>query len=85
MVAVEAFAGRPIFQIAFVVRKLDEALERFSSTLDTAPWRCWTFGAPDHEETEYRGRPTGFSSRLALNSSSPQLELIEPLRGPSAH
>jgi methylmalonyl-CoA/ethylmalonyl-CoA epimerase len=31
------------------------------------------------------GRPTGFSSRLALNDQTPQLELIEPLLGPSAH
>ena len=86
MIAVDAFAGRPIFQIAFVVRDLEEALERYSAVLGAAPWRGWrTFGADDHEETEYRGRPTSFSVRLALNNSSPQVELIQPLTGPSTH
>jgi methylmalonyl-CoA/ethylmalonyl-CoA epimerase len=85
MVAIDAFAGRSIFQIAFVVANLEDALERYSATLDAAPWRCWTLGADGHQQTEYRGRPTNFSSRLALSSSSPQLELIQPLTGPSAH
>jgi catechol 2,3-dioxygenase-like lactoylglutathione lyase family enzyme len=85
MVPISAFAGRSIFQLAFVVRNLEDALERYSAALDATPWRCWTLGADGHEETEYRGSPTSFSSRLALNDSSPQLELIEPLTGPSAH
>jgi catechol 2,3-dioxygenase-like lactoylglutathione lyase family enzyme len=85
MVAIDAFAGRSIFQLAFVVRSLEDALERYSAALDAAPWRCWTLGADGHEETEYRGGSTSFSSRLALNGRSPQLELIEPLTGPSAH
>jgi hypothetical protein len=76
MVAIDAFAGRSIFQLAFVVKNLEDALERYSAALDAAPWRCWTLGAVEHEETEYRGSPTSFSSRLALNDSSPQLELI---------
>ena len=85
MIAVQAIAGRPIFQIAFVVRDLEQALERYSAALGAAPWRCWTFGAEDHDYTEYRGRQTSFSTRLALNHSFPQLELIQPLMGPSAH
>ena len=85
MVPIDAFAGRSMFQLAFVVRNLEDALERYSAAFDAAPWRCWTLGAVEHEETEYRGRPTSFSSRLALNDSSPQVELIEPVTGPSAH
>jgi hypothetical protein len=68
MIAVQAIAGRPIFQIAFVVRDFEQALERYSVVHGAAYWRCWTFGAEDHE---YRGHPTSFSSRLALNTSSP--------------
>jgi catechol 2,3-dioxygenase-like lactoylglutathione lyase family enzyme len=85
MVTIEAFAGRPIFQFAFVVKNLEDALERYSAAFGAGPWRCWTLTAEDHEQTEYRGGPTSFASRLALNDSSPQLELIEPLTGPSAH
>jgi hypothetical protein len=47
--------------------------------------RCYTLGADGHALCEYRGGPTSFSSRLALNEQTPQLELIQPLRGPSAH
>lgn len=85
MVPIPALAGRPVFQIAVVVRDFEQALARYSSVLGAGPWRCWTLGADDHEETSYRGAPTRFSSLLALNDSMPQLELIQPLTGPSAH
>ena len=85
LIAIEAFAGRSVFQIAFVVNDLEEALERYSAALNAAPWRCYTLGAKGHEVCDYHGGPTSFSSRLALNDTTPQLELIEPVRGPSAH
>jgi catechol 2,3-dioxygenase-like lactoylglutathione lyase family enzyme len=81
----EAFAGRSIFQIGFVVRDFEGALARYSALLGPGRWRCWTFGARDHARCEYRGGPTDFTSRLALNDQAPQLELIEPLTGPSTH
>jgi catechol 2,3-dioxygenase-like lactoylglutathione lyase family enzyme len=84
-VSVEALVdGRP-FQIAFVVRDLDAALERYTRVLGGAPWRVFTFSAAIHREAAYRGRPTDFSVRLALNGTSPQYELIEPQRGPGVH
>jgi hypothetical protein len=78
-------AGHAPFQVAFVVVDLEDALTRYSALLGAGPWRCWTFGASDHERCDYRGRSTGFASRLALNDQSPQLELIQPLDGPSSH
>ena len=85
MIDVPALAGRQVFQIAFVVRDFENALARFSSVLGAGPWRCWTFGSDDHGETFYRGAPANFSLLLALNGSTPQLELIQPLTGSSAH
>ena len=85
LIPIEAFAGRSIFQIAFVVSDLEGALERYSRALNPGPWCCYTLGADGHEACDCRGGPTSFSSRLALNQYSPQLELIVPLRGPSAH
>jgi catechol 2,3-dioxygenase-like lactoylglutathione lyase family enzyme len=82
---IPAFAGRPVFQFAFVVEDFEAALERYSNTLNTGPWRCWRFGAELHEACEYRGGPTEFTSLLALNDQSPQIELIQPLSGPSVH
>jgi methylmalonyl-CoA/ethylmalonyl-CoA epimerase len=85
MIEIEAFAGRPIYQIAIVVRDFDAALARYSSLLDSGRWRTWTFGSHYHERTEYRGRPSEFTARLALNDQTPQLELIEPLEGASTY
>jgi hypothetical protein len=67
VIAIDAFAGRSIFQIAFVVNNLEEALERYSTALNSGPWRCFTLGAEGHEACDYRGGATSFASRLALN------------------
>jgi catechol 2,3-dioxygenase-like lactoylglutathione lyase family enzyme len=81
----EAILVRPVFQIAVVVRDLDAALRHYSRVLGSSSWRCYTFSAAIHSWCEYRGRPTSFSVRLALNDAKPQLELIEPVAGPSIH
>jgi catechol 2,3-dioxygenase-like lactoylglutathione lyase family enzyme len=82
---IEAFLGRPVFQLAVIVRDLDSALRNYSNLLGVGSWRCYTFSAATHSWCEYRGRPTSFSVRLALTDTSPQIELIEPLVGPSIH
>jgi methylmalonyl-CoA/ethylmalonyl-CoA epimerase len=74
-----------LFQIAFVVSDLDAALARYTAVLGGEPWRVFTFSAEIHRAAEYRGRPTDFSVRLALNGTSPQYELIEPQSGPGVH
>jgi catechol 2,3-dioxygenase-like lactoylglutathione lyase family enzyme len=82
---VEALVGGELFQIAFVVRDLDAALERYTRVLGGAPWRVFTFSAAIHREAAYRGQPTDFSARLALNVTVPQYELIEPVGGAGVH
>ena len=81
----DPIAGGSIFQIAFVVESLTDALERYQTVLGPRSWRCYTFGARSHATCEYRGGPTDFSVQLALSDGSPQLELIEPVEGPSIH
>ena len=85
MTAVETLVDGRLFQIAFVVRDLDAALERYTRILGGAPWRIFTFSAAIHRRAEYRGGATDFSVRLALNGSSPQYELIEPQLGSGIH
>ena len=75
VISIEAFAGRAILQIAFVVNDLDEALERYSAALQASPWRCYTLSADDHLTCEYPGGPTSFSSRLA---SMPEVDFVWP-------
>jgi hypothetical protein len=85
VISIEAFRGRPVFQIAFVVRDFEAALEHYDIVLKAGPFRCFRFGSHLHERAEYRGESTEFTANLALNDSDPQFELIQPLTGLSAH
>lgn len=76
-------SGAP-FQIAYVVADLDAAVAAFNRVLGAAPWRGWVFG-PGVQERTYHGQPSEWTARLALNDTSPQYELIQPLEGPSIH
>lgn len=66
------------------MRDLERAVRTFDARLSGGPWRGWLFG-PQCEGREYRGAPAEWTVKLALNSRSPQYELIEPLEGPSIH
>jgi catechol 2,3-dioxygenase-like lactoylglutathione lyase family enzyme len=83
---VETLAAGRLFQVAFIVRDLDAALERYSAMLGAGPWRCWTLHSRDHTGEEYMGGPTDYVTRLALTSGDEmQLELVQPVKGPSVH
>jgi methylmalonyl-CoA/ethylmalonyl-CoA epimerase len=78
-----AMLGGRVFQVGIVVSDLDAALRRHAGIFGDSRWRVYTFGPTgDHV---YRGEPASFSVRLALNDASPQMELIQPLEGPSIH
>ena len=83
--SVDALVDGQVFQIAFVMRDLDAALERYTRVLGGAPWRIFTFSSAIHGEVAYRGEPADFSVQLALNGTSPQYELIAPQSGRGVH
>ena len=76
--------GLAPFQFAFVVRDLDHFVGELDRLLMAGPWPGWVFG-PQGQGREYRGAPAEWTLRLALNSRSPQFEVIQPLDGPSVH
>jgi catechol 2,3-dioxygenase-like lactoylglutathione lyase family enzyme len=82
---VAAFAGLVPFQIALVVRDLEQAVERLDAVLGAGPWRGYVFDAGTVEGREYQGRAADWSVRLLLNDRRPQFELIEPLAGPNIY
>lgn len=43
------------------------------------------FGPDSVEEMTVRGAPAAFSMRLAFHGNAPELELIQPLAGPSIY
>ena len=81
----EALVGRPVGQIGIVVRDLESACHRYSALWDSGPWRVYTYGPAMLSHQRFRGEPSRFSVRIALNATTPQLELLQPLEGPSTY
>lgn len=83
--AIEALAGRPVHQVGILVPDLEAALERYSSRWGLGPWAGYVYGPDTVPTLTYRGQPGSYSMRLALAGSGPQVELLEPLEGPSIY
>ena len=81
----EALVGRPAGQIGIIVRDLERACRLYSGLWQCGPWRIYTYGPALLSTQRYRGEPSRFAVRLALNSTAPQLELLQPLQGPSIY
>jgi methylmalonyl-CoA/ethylmalonyl-CoA epimerase len=77
--------GRPVGQVGILVRDLDRALERYSSLWGLGPWAGYEYGPDTVPALTYRGEPGEYIMRIALTGSGPQVELIEPLQGPSIY
>jgi hypothetical protein len=71
-------------QLAAVVHDLDEAVRRWTEDLGIGPWTGYRLGPPRLAQMRYRGEDVEFSFRHAFAwQGELQLELIEPLTGPS--
>jgi len=79
----EVLLGRPVGQVGIVVHDLESALERYSDIWGLGPWRCWTYGPATVPHLTYRDEPGRFVLRIALTGESPQVELLQPVAGPS--
>ena len=76
-----------VHQVGIVVADIDVAVAAHSHLCDcaTQDWRFDTFGRDSVQELTVRGAPAAFSMRLAFHGSAPELELIQPLAGPSIY
>jgi methylmalonyl-CoA/ethylmalonyl-CoA epimerase len=72
-------------QIGILVHDITAAVPLYSAIFGVREWRLWTYGPDVLASLTYRGQPGEFAMRLALSDSTPQLELIEPIRGPSIY
>lgn len=75
-----------IGQVALVVRDLEAAVRAYADRLGVGPWRFYTYGPDVLRESTYRGQPGRYRMRLAYAWLGPlQLEIIQPLDGPSVY
>ncbi|MEM2111330.1 MAG: VOC family protein [Candidatus Bathyarchaeia archaeon] len=80
------FEWREVNQIGIVVRDLKKTLEHYWKVLHVGPWELWTFAPPNLKDATYRGKPAMHKFRLAETMvGSVQIELIEPLEGPTIY
>jgi len=71
-------------QIGILVPRLG-AIREMTSLLGVGGWAIYTYGPDNLTEQSYRGAPGRFRMRLALSATTPEIELIEPLDGPSIY
>jgi methylmalonyl-CoA/ethylmalonyl-CoA epimerase len=72
-------------QICVLVENLDEAIATYSPLFAAKSWRGYRYGPDTVAELEYRGAPGTFSMWLALSDTTPQIELIQSVEGPSLY
>lgn len=72
-------------QIGILVADLDAAMRAARDLAGLAPWMVYQMSAAAARTWEYRGRPGTFSMRAALHGEGPQVELVQPLTGPSIY
>jgi hypothetical protein len=73
-------------QLGFLVEDLETALPLASALWRPGgPWSCWTHGPATVPRLTYRGERGTFAMRVAMAGAGPQIELIQPLDGPSIY
>ena len=75
--------ARTFDQIGIVVSNLDEALYAYTHDLGIKPWAGWMYDQHFLARRSLRGGEGRYTMRLAVHGAKPQLELLEPIDGPS--
>ena len=75
-----------VLQVGIVVHDLQKSLETYWRLLGVGPWKIYTYAPPMLHGAMVRGRPVDCSFQIAHAQAGPtQLELIQPLTGPSIY
>lgn len=85
LAALRAPGTAAVHQVGIVVADLDAAVAEHSLLRGAGGWRLDTFGPESVDELTVRGAPAAFSMRLAFHGDDPEIELIQPLDGPSIY
>jgi catechol 2,3-dioxygenase-like lactoylglutathione lyase family enzyme len=76
----------PVDQIGIVVPDLETALDQYGRLFSIEEWLCYRYTHEFFPWSEYRQNPGGFGMKLAMSlDSGTQVELIQPLTGPSVY
>jgi methylmalonyl-CoA/ethylmalonyl-CoA epimerase len=81
----EALVGGGVGQVGIIVPDLEEGLRGYAAIGMIESWSIYTYGPATVPRVEYRGEAGQFSVRIALGGKQPQIELMQPLEGPSIY
>lgn len=80
------YTGHRITQIGIIVEELEAAVENYRSTFGWGPWRVYDLVPPLHRNITLQGKEVDGGIRVALaDAGGLDIELIQPLWGPSQH
>jgi catechol 2,3-dioxygenase-like lactoylglutathione lyase family enzyme len=72
-------------QVGIVVADLEKRLDSYVDLWPFGEWRCYLYAPGVVPEMTYRGKPGEYAMWVALSTTEPQLELIQPVRGESIY
>ncbi len=77
--------GRGPSQVGILVDDIEDALARYDALWGGGPWRGFRYGAGTVPELTYRGKPGSYEVTIAINQTTPQIELLQVVEGPSIY
>jgi methylmalonyl-CoA/ethylmalonyl-CoA epimerase len=81
----QSFMNRPADQVAFVVDDLREAAQRMGRQLGITRWLAWDYTTDYLPNRTYMGQESPYRSLVAMPAFGPQVEIVQPVDGPSIY
>lgn len=76
------FLDSSIGQLGFVVENVDEMVKAYHEEFGIGDWKIYTYGPKILSLMTYYGKPTSYSSRIALGYfGTMRIEFIQPMEG----
>jgi catechol 2,3-dioxygenase-like lactoylglutathione lyase family enzyme len=77
--------GRGPSQVGILVEDMEAALARYDALWGGGPWRGYRYDATTLPELGYRGGAGRYGVLIAINQTTPQVELLQAVEGPSIY
>src|SRR5688572_5272981 len=79
------FSGHAPQQIGVLVRDLHASVRAYREVMGIGSWAGYTYSPANLRDQRYHGKAARYSMMIALSTVEPQVELIQPLAGPSIY
>lgn len=77
--------GLPVGQVGILVKDVEAALDLYAPFFGQGSWLGYVYGPENVARLQYRDEPAQFRVKVALSSTTPQIELLQQVSGPSIY